>query len=74
MARKYKKLNTYFDTHPEIVKIFDDLEKYLDYCRTEWKPYNPCDLYNRESYVWRCYEKFLKSSNTSVPKRTWRKK
>ena len=57
MARKYKPQHTYFDSHPEIVKIFDDLDELLDFCRMNWMAYNPEDLYNKESYVWRAFEK-----------------
>ena len=57
MARKYKPQHTYFDSHPEIVKIFDDLDELLDFCRMNWMAYNPADLYNKESYVWRAFEK-----------------
>lgn len=51
----------YFENNPEIVKIFSDLEEYLDYCRMELVPYNEADLYNRSSWVWRGFEKYKKS-------------
>jgi hypothetical protein len=37
---------------PEVTKIFEDLEALLDFCRFEMLPYNPSDLYNRDSKVW----------------------
>ncbi len=40
----------------EVVKIFDDLDALLDFCRFELLPYNPADLYNRQSKVWQAYE------------------
>jgi hypothetical protein len=40
----------------EVVQIFDDLDALLDFCRFELLPYNPADLYNRQSKVWRDYE------------------
>ena len=49
----------YFDNNPEIVKIFEDLEAFHEYCRMEMLPYNERDLYNRGSWVWRNYEKSL---------------
>ena len=52
MARNYKGY-AYFDNNPNIVKIFDDLESLLDFCRWELLPYNEADLYNRESDVWK---------------------
>jgi hypothetical protein len=56
MAKNYKDIN-YFETRPDIVKIFDELESFLNFCRIELFPYNESDLYNRESWVWRNYEK-----------------
>jgi hypothetical protein len=41
---------------PEVTKIFDDLDKLLDFCRFELLPYNPADLYNRNSKVWQAFE------------------
>ena len=55
MAKNYKEIN-YFETRPDIVKIFGDLEALLDFCRIELLPYNEADLYNRESNVWRSFE------------------
>lgn len=37
---------------PEVKRIFDDLDEFLDFCRFELLPFNPADLYNRESYEW----------------------
>jgi hypothetical protein len=52
MARNYRGY-AYFDNNPNIVKIFDDLEALLDFCRWELLPYNQADLYNKESDVWK---------------------
>lgn len=40
-------------------KIFDDLEKFKDFCRFEGKgyPFDEKDLYNDKSFVWRAYQK-----------------
>lgn len=35
---------------PEVTKIFDDLEKWLDHCRFNLLPYNPSDLYRSSEY------------------------
>jgi hypothetical protein len=40
---------------PEVTKIFDDLDSFLDFCRFELLPFNPSDLYNRESKIWNHY-------------------
>ena len=50
---------------PEVVKIFDDLEALHDFCRFELLPFNPADLYNRSSKVWRDFE------YSKRPKRQW---
>ena len=49
----------------EVVQIFDDLEALHDFCRFELLPFNPADLYNRNSKVWRDYE------YSKRPKRQW---
>ena len=56
MSKNYKNVD-YWGMKPEIVKIFDDLESFLDHCRFEMLPYNEADLYNRESFAWRSFEK-----------------
>jgi hypothetical protein len=35
---------------PEVAKIFDDLEAWLDHCRFNLYPYNPADLYRSQEY------------------------
>jgi hypothetical protein len=35
---------------PEVSKIFDDLDNWLDYCRFNMLPYNPSDLYKSLDY------------------------
>ena len=39
----------YFAAHPEIVKIFDDLEAFRDFCRYEGFKFNEKFLYRRDS-------------------------
>lgn len=43
---------------PPVGQIFDDLDKFRDFCRYEGKPYNEADLYKGESYVWQAYQKY----------------
>ena len=64
MAKNYNDY-AYFANRPDVVKIFDDLDAFLNYCRLELAPYNPADLYNRESWVWRNFEKSRR------PKKAW---
>ncbi len=46
----------YFETRPDIVKIFEDLESYHDFCRFEMIDFNQAELYNRRSKNWQAYE------------------
>ena len=64
MAKNYKDYS-YFENRPDVVKIFDDLDAFLDFCRLEMAPFDESHLYNRESWAWRNYEKSLKA------KRPW---
>lgn len=42
-----------------IDQIFNDLEKYLEFCKEYGYRYDEADLYNQRSYVYRQYSKFL---------------
>lgn len=35
---------------PEVNKIFDDLDRWLDHCRFNLIPFNPADLYKSQEY------------------------
>ena len=48
MAKNYKDIN-YFETRPDIVKIFDDLEAFHDFCRFELREFNPSELYKKDA-------------------------
>lgn len=56
MAKNYREYK-YFENRPDVVKIFEDLEKFHDYCRFEMLPFNPSDLYNRHSRIWTAYDR-----------------
>lgn len=46
-------------TNKELVtKIFDDLDRYLNFCKGYGYRYNEADLYNNRSYVWRQFAKW----------------
>jgi hypothetical protein len=47
-----------YNNFPPIGKIFDDLDKFRDYCRFEGKVFNEADLYNDKAYVWQQYQKY----------------
>ena len=54
----------YFANNPEIVKIFDDLERFKAFCRTAYLyghdgyTWNEKDLYNNKSRAWQAYCRF----------------
>jgi hypothetical protein len=64
MAKNYKDYK-YFENRPDVVKIFDDLEAYHDYCRIELCEFNPADLYRKDS---KNYQNYLYSKR---PRRPW---
>ena len=47
---------SYFESRPDIVKIFDDLEAYREYCVFEMIEFNEAALYNRHDRNWQAYE------------------
>ena len=54
MAINYKEVS-YFQTRPEVVKIFDDLEAYHNFCRMEMLDFNEAHLYNNKNDNWNKY-------------------
>jgi|688.fasta_scaffold1319205_2 hypothetical protein len=55
-------LKKYLVMKPEVTKIFNDLDSYLNFCRFELLPYNEADLYNKQSETW---NKFIHSTRQS---------
>lgn len=45
--------------NPVVNKIFDDLDDYLNWCRSEGKVYNEAALYNKDDSNWQQYEKYV---------------
>lgn len=43
---------------PSVDQIFDDLDKFRDFCRYEGKPFDEADLYKGNSTVWQAYQKY----------------
>jgi len=62
--RNYKDYS-YFENRPDVVKVWEDLEAYLDWCRFELRDFNPADLYRRDSAN---YSAYLASKR---PRRPW---
>ena len=44
--------------NPRVQQIFEDLEKYLEFCKDYGYKFDESDLYNQKSYVYRQYTKF----------------
>ena len=63
MAKNYKDY-AYFENRPDVVRVFDDLDKYLDWCRIELAPFNPADMYRKDSVQ---YQTFLASTRPRRP-------
>lgn len=57
MGNNYKGVS-YFETRPDVVKIFDDLDAFRDFCRFEMCEFNEAHLYNRQSEIWNRFSYF----------------
>ena len=40
---------------PQVEKIFDDLDNYLDFCRLELREFNPAHLYDKGNENYRAF-------------------
>ena len=54
MARNYKDYQ-YFANRPDVVKVWEDLEAYHDWCRFELRDFNPAELYRKEAPNYSAY-------------------
>ncbi len=54
----------YFENRPDVVKVWDDLEAYHDWCRFELCDFNPADLYRKDS---KNYQSYLASKRGRRP-------
>ena len=54
MAKNYKNFS-YFESRPDVVKIFEDLEAYHDYCRFQLIKFDPAELYRKDSPNYSAY-------------------
>ena len=54
----------YFANNPEIVKIFDDMERFKAFCKTAYLyghdgyTWDESNLYNNKSRAWQAYSRF----------------
>ena len=54
----------YFENRPDVVKVWEDLEAYHDWCRFELCDFNPADLYRKDS---KNYQTYLASKRPRRP-------
>ena len=54
----------YFENRPDVVKVWEDLEAYHDWCRIQLCDFNPADLYRRDRQN---YGSFLASKRPRRP-------
>ena len=45
--------------NPRVTQVFDDLERYLEFCQEFGYRYNEADLYNWKSYAYQQFNKHL---------------
>lgn len=46
-------------TKNHINQIFNDLDKYRNFCREHGYRFNEADLYNQKNYIYRQFQKFI---------------
>ena len=65
----------YFDKNPNIVKIFDDIEKFKNFCARAYLyghsgyTFNEKDLYNNKSRAWQAFNDFRKGKKRPQQRR-----
>lgn len=50
----------YYHSRRTVDQIFDDLEKYLDFCRIELRVYDPAELYKRDSPNYSAFLQYIR--------------
>ena len=48
-------------SNPNINQIFDDLDKYRDFCSTYGYRFDEAELYSSKSYTYRQFQKFVQA-------------
>ena len=51
--------NNTIKTYAHINQIFNDLEKYRNFCRDYGYRFNEVDLYDTKNYIYRQFQKFI---------------
>lgn len=50
-------------SNPRTIAVFEDLERFLGFCRTYGYRYNEADLYNWKSYAFQQFNKYIQGKN-----------
>ena len=50
-------------SNPRVTEIYEDLEKYLEFCQDFGYRYNEADLYNFKSYAFQQFNKYMQGKN-----------
>jgi hypothetical protein len=53
---------------PQVEKVFNDLDQYLDFCRFELREFNPSHMYDKASDNYRAF------LNSQRPPRQWQER
>jgi len=48
-----------YQSNPRVTQIFEDLEKYLEFCKDYGYVYDEAELYNNKSFAYRQFTKYL---------------
>lgn len=52
-------VNQEVKSNPRVIRIFDDLDEYRNFCKNYGYRFDEKDLYNSKSYVYRQFQKLL---------------
>jgi hypothetical protein len=54
MAKNYKDY-AYFENRPDVVRVFEDLESFHNFCRIELREFDPAELYRKDATNYSAY-------------------
>ena len=52
-----------YQSNPRVTAIFDDLDRFQEFCQDYGYRYNENDLYNFKSYAWQQFNKYTQGKN-----------
>jgi hypothetical protein len=58
-TNKMARSNNNIKPNPRTQRVFDDLDKYRNFCKEYGYRFDEADLYSNRSYMWRQYTKLL---------------